>query len=141
MSKDLRKVVIRLADDGMPSIQIEKQLRQNVVNQRTITKWQNIYRETDEIDLTKSAGRPKIVRTKSLIQKVKHRLARKGRRSARQLAKSFGISRESVGRIIKEDLHLYAYHITTEPELTDDQKKTKSFIRMLGAKSIKKKRS
>ncbi len=99
----------------MSSIQIEKQLR-NVVNQRTIRRWQNLYRETGEIDLKKLAGRHKIVRTKGLIQKVKQRLVYKGRRSARQLAKSFGVSRESMRRIIKEDLNLYAYRITTEPK-------------------------
>jgi transposase len=121
-SEDLRKVVMRMTDDGMSSIQIEKQLR-NVVNQRTIRRWQNLYRETGEIDLKKSAGRPKIVRTKGLIQKVKQRLVYKGRRSARKLAKSFGVSRESMRRIIKEDLNLYAYRITTEPKLTDDHKK------------------
>jgi transposase len=79
---------MRLTDDGMSSIKIKKQLR-NVVNQRTIRRWQNLYRETGEIDLKKSADRSKTVRTKSLIQKVKQQLARKGRRSARQSAKSF----------------------------------------------------
>jgi len=137
-SEDLRKVVMRLTDDGISSIQIEKQLR-SVVSQRTIRRWQNLYKENGEIDLKKSAGRPKIVRTKSLIQKVKQRLVRKGRRSARQLAKSFGVSRESMRRIIREDLKLYAYRITTEPKLTDDQKKRRVSFAYWVRKELRKK--
>ncbi|CAF1428140.1 unnamed protein product, partial [Rotaria sp. Silwood1] len=121
-SQDFRKVVMRMIDDGMPSIEIEKQLR-NVVNQRTIRRWQNLYKETGEIDLKKSTGRPKIVRTKGLIQKVKQRLVYKGRQSARYLAKSFGVSSETMRRIIKDDLNLRVYRITTQPKLTDDHRK------------------
>ena len=48
-SEDLRKVVMR-----MTSVQIAKQLR-NVVSQRTVRRWQNVYKETGEILKTKGA--------------------------------------------------------------------------------------
>jgi hypothetical protein len=54
---------------------------------------------------------------------VKQRLICKGRQSAHKLAKSFDVSRETMRRIIKEDLNLRAYRITTQPKLTDDHRK------------------
>ncbi len=38
-SEDLRKIVVRMTDDGMSSLQIAKQLRK-VVSERTIRRWQ-----------------------------------------------------------------------------------------------------
>jgi hypothetical protein len=64
------------------------------------------------------------VRTKGLIQKVEERLvAYNGRRSARQLAKSFGVTRGTMRLIIREDLNLRPYRITTRPKLSNDKKK------------------
>ena len=103
-SKDLREVVIRMVDDGMTSIEIAEQLR-NVVSQRTVRRWSNIYKETGTIHLKTSIGRPRTVRTKGLIRKVKERLAYRGRRSARHLAKVFGISDTTMHRIIKGYFH------------------------------------
>ncbi|CAF1548778.1 unnamed protein product, partial [Didymodactylos carnosus] len=42
--------------------------------------------DTGSIDLAKPPGRPRIVRTKNMIQKVKNRLKRKKRVSTRKLA-------------------------------------------------------
>lgn len=84
-SKDIQKVVLRMTDDGMSSLQIAKQLRK-VVSERTVRRWQHLYRSVGTIDLKKPPGRPRIIRTKNLIRKVKHRLIYKGRRSARKLA-------------------------------------------------------
>ncbi len=63
------------------------------------------------------------MRTKGLIQKVKQRFVYKARQNARQLAKSFGISRKARRWIIKDDLNSRAYRITTQPKLADDHKK------------------
>jgi len=46
----------------------------------------------------------------------------KRRRSARQLAKSLRISERTMRRIIPEDLHLHAYHITIQSNFPDDHK-------------------
>ncbi|CAF1356295.1 unnamed protein product, partial [Rotaria magnacalcarata] len=67
-SKDLRKVVMRMTDDGISSRQIAKELR-NVVSDRTVRRWQHLYKRTGSIDLNVPNGRPRIVRTKQLIQK------------------------------------------------------------------------
>jgi hypothetical protein len=38
-----------------------------VVSERRVRRWQNLYRETSEIDLKTPSGGPKIVRTKGLM--------------------------------------------------------------------------
>ena len=111
-----------MIDDGMSSTQIAKQLR-DVVSERTIRRWQNLYKTTGMIDLKSPPGRPRIVRTKALIQKVKKRVNSKARQSARKLARSLAVSRETMRRIIKDDLKLRAYHVTSQPKLTENQKK------------------
>jgi hypothetical protein len=121
-SEDLRKVVVRMIDDDMSPSQIAQQLR-NVVSERTIRRWQSLYTKTGKIDLKTSTGRPRIIRTKNLIQKVKQRLVYKSRQSSRKLAKSLGVSTRTMNRIIKDDLNLYAYHVSVEPDLNDDHKK------------------
>ncbi|CAF4393824.1 unnamed protein product, partial [Rotaria magnacalcarata] len=75
-SKDLRKVVMRMTDDGISSRQIAKELR-NVVSDRTVRRWQHLYKRTGSIDLNVPNGRPRIVRTKQLIQKDDHKQRRK----------------------------------------------------------------
>lgn len=118
----MRNVVMRLFDDGLSSVQIARQLR-NVVSERTVRRWKNSYKATGGIDLKSPPGRPRIVRTKGLIQKVKQRLSSKSRQSARRLAKSLGVSRETMRRLLQDDLNLRAYRITTQPKLTEDHKK------------------
>ena len=64
------------------------------------------------------------MRTKGLIQKVEQRLvAYKGRRSAKQLPKSLGVTRETMRLIIREDFNLRPYRNTTRPKLSNDNKK------------------
>ncbi len=56
------------------------------------------------------------------VMKVKKRFQRKARQSVRKMARQLRISERSLGRIVKEDLGLYAYRITIQPKLTDVQK-------------------
>jgi hypothetical protein len=137
-SEDLRKVVVRMTDDGMSSLQIAKQLRK-VVSERTVRRWQHLYRTTGEIDLKKPTGRPRIIRTKNLIRKVKNRLVHKKGRSAKKLGKSLGISKGTIGRIIHDDLHLHAYHVIIEPNLNDEHKQRRISFAYWVRRSLRKK--
>ncbi|CAF1354989.1 unnamed protein product [Didymodactylos carnosus] len=78
--------------------------------------------ETGSIVLSTSPGRPRIIRTKNMIQKVKNRLKRKKRVPTRKLASELKISRRSVQRILKNDLGLTSYKKRIEPLPTDTQK-------------------
>ncbi|CAF1502232.1 unnamed protein product [Didymodactylos carnosus] len=78
--------------------------------------------ETGSIELSTSPGRPRIIRTKNTIKKVKNRLKWKKRVKTRKLISELKISRRSVQRILKNDLGLMSYKKRIEPLLTDTQK-------------------
>ncbi|CAF4173253.1 unnamed protein product [Rotaria socialis] len=90
------------------------------------------------IELKIPPGRSRIIRTKSLLQKVKNRLIYKGRPNARKLANPLGVSKGTIGRIIHGDLHLHAYHITIQPNLKDEQKEERVSFPYWVRKSLKK---
>ena len=80
------------------------------------------------ITLSKPLGGSRLARTKKNIQKVKNRLRRKKKVSARKISMELDISERSVRRIMKNDLGLYPYKKVIEPLLSDDQKlKRKQF--------------
>lgn len=137
-SEDVRKVVMRMTDDGMSSLQIAKDLRK-VVSERTVRRWQHLYKTTGAIDLNKPTGRPKIIRTKSLIRKVKDMFIRKNRRSARKLGEKLGISKGTMGRLIHDDLHLHAYRVRIEPYLNDEHKRQRMSFAYWVRRSLRKK--
>jgi hypothetical protein len=89
---------------------------------RVIKRWCKMIRQTGSIKLLKPPSCPRIVRTKGVIENVKHCLQRKKPISTRKLANDLGISRTSVQRILREDLRLQAYKKITESMLTDEHK-------------------
>ncbi|CAF1528429.1 unnamed protein product, partial [Adineta ricciae] len=97
----------------------------------TIERWCKVTRESGSINLSKSPGRPRIIRTKAAIQKLKKRLSRRNV-SARKLSRDLVISQTSFRRVLKDDLQLRAYKVQTEPLLTDEHKavnRTDAYIR------------
>ena len=81
-------------------------------------------RETGSIDRCYSPGRPRTIRTKNNIQKVKQRLAKKKKKmSTRRLAAEMKILRRSVQRILREDLGCFPYKKIKQPTLTDLHKR------------------
>ena len=79
------------------------------------------------------------MRTTGLIQKVEQRLvAYKGRRSAKQLPKSLGVTREIMRLIIREDLNLRPCRNTTRPKLSNDNKKQRVSFAYWVQKFLKK---
>ncbi|CAM4837760.1 unnamed protein product [Rotaria magnacalcarata] len=79
--------------------------------------------QTGSIDLSHFPGRPRTVRTKANISKVKYRLAQKKQISSRRLAAEINISRTNARRILREDLGCFPYKKIKQPRLTDLQKK------------------
>lgn len=120
-SKDLQNIVLSKYRNGETPTMIFHHLN-NSVSLRTIERWCKLIRETGDINLSKPPGCPRIVRTKSMIHKVKNRLKRKKRISCRKLAKELDISERSVRRILKHDLGCLPYKKRIEPKLTDEQK-------------------
>lgn len=79
-------------------------------------------RDNGSINLSTSPGRPRTIRTKAAIRKVKTRLTRHKKVSSRKLAGELGISRTSVRRILNNDLQLRPYKTRIEPLLSDEHK-------------------
>ena len=87
-----------------------------------IEQWCQMIRRFGSVKLSSPPGGPRFARTKGNIQKVKHRLHRKERVSARKLSMKLDISDRSVRRIMKKDLGLRLYKKVIEPLLSNDQK-------------------
>ncbi|CAM4746049.1 unnamed protein product [Rotaria magnacalcarata] len=120
-SKDLQTLAFSQYQNGDGSQKIFEDLSGSV-SLPTIERWYRSIRQTGCITLSKSTGRPKTIRTKAAIQKVKHRLNKRKSVSSRKLVRELSISRTSVRRILKDDLGLHAYKVQNEPMLTDEHK-------------------
>lgn len=126
-SKDIQKLVLSKYEKGEGPSEIFQHLN-GTVSLITIKRWCKMVRETGTIQLSKSPGRPRTVRTKESIRKVKTRLNRKRKVSIRKLVHELDISYGSVRRILKSDLKLRSYKMVVEPLLTDEHKeKRKKF--------------
>ena len=75
-SKDLQKVVLSKYQKGDTPTQIYHDLN-GTLGLSTIKRWCQMICRTGSIDLSKSSGAPRLIRTKENIQKVKNRLRRK----------------------------------------------------------------
>lgn len=120
-SKDLQKVVLSKYQKGDTPTRIYHDLN-GTLGLSTIKRWCQMICRTGSIELSKSSGAPRLIRTKENIQKVKNRLRRKKGVSAARLSMELGISETSVRRILKDDLGLKSYKIIIESFLSDDQK-------------------
>lgn len=120
-SKDLQKLVLSKYENYEQPAKIFQDLNGSV-SLRTIERWCKSIRNTGSINLSTSSGRPRTIRTKANIRKVKNRLKREKPSSTRKLALELGISRGSVQRLLKDDLQLQAYKVLNEPLITDEHK-------------------
>ena len=84
-SKDLQKVVLSKYQKGDTPKQIYHQLNGGL-GLRTIERRCQMIRRSGSIKLSSIPGGPRFARTKDNIQKMKHRLRRKKRVSARKLS-------------------------------------------------------
>ncbi|CAF3301043.1 unnamed protein product [Rotaria socialis] len=114
-SKDIQNVVLCMTDDGISSLHIAKELRK-VANERTVRRWQHLYRSVGTIDLKIPPGR----------------------RSARKLTNSLDVSKGTIGRIIHDDLHLHVYHVKIQQNLKDDHKQARVSFAYWVRKSLRK---
>ncbi len=120
-SKDFQNLVLSKYEFGDGPTKIFRDLN-GAISLRTIERWCKRIRDTGCIDLSRSSGRPRTIRTKATIRKINHRKERRKFVSSRKLARELGISRTSVRRVLKNDLKLQAYKIQNEPLLTDEHK-------------------
>jgi hypothetical protein len=125
-SKEVQTAVKNKYENGDGLTKIFRDLG-GVVSLQTVKLWIKMIGETGSIDRCYSPGRPRTIRTKNNIEKVKQRLAKKKKKkkkvSTRRLAAEMKISRRSVQRILCEDLGCFPYKKIKQPKLTDLRKR------------------
>ena len=94
-SKDVQKVVISKYEKGDRTLTKIFQDLNSAISLSTIERWYRQIYESGSINLSKPPGRPRIIRTKGAIEKVKTPLNRCNLVSSRKIARELGISRTS----------------------------------------------
>ena len=123
----IRKLIKSWLEKGFKAPKIYSLLKSQT-SRATVYRWVDRILKSG-ISAKTSTGRPRSVRTKLFIAKVKRNLiVNKNRKSARKIAKEAGCCPKTIRRIIREDLHLKAYKKIRVPALTDSNiSKRKSF--------------
>ena len=123
----IRKLIKSYIDSGLTAPEIYYKLNKTV-SRATIYRWYTkITRGV--ISAKTPPGRPRTVRTKQFIAKIKRKVCfNKKRKSANKIAKEEGCSKTTVRRVIHEDLSLKKYIKTRVPALTTNQIQKRKFF-------------
>ena len=68
------------------------------------------------------SGRPRSVRCEGNMERVRESVMQSPKKSHRQRSAELGLTPSSIRRIMKQDLNLFPFHITTAHKLTDGDK-------------------
>lgn len=106
-----REAILRLHSMGKSCKEIANALK--IMKVTKSTAWYTIkrFKETKSLENRPKSGRPRSVRTKKLIQATRLKIFRNGRRSLRKMATDAGIKRESMRKIVREDLKMRPFHL------------------------------
>ena len=117
LNQSIRELIKSWVEQGFDAPHICSLLKSKA-SKATVYRWIDRIQKNSMIAKT-SPGRPRTVRTKKFIAKVKRNLViNTKRKSARKIACDENCSPRTVGRIIKEDLNLKAYKKIKVPALT-----------------------
>jgi transposase len=105
----LRQTIVTLHREGKSNREICDLLKQCKASMRLIQRTLKRYKETGDVVDKCRSGRPRSVRTKQCIKRIRSKLARKVRRSANKLAVEEKCSRQTMQTILKEDLGCYPF--------------------------------
>lgn len=126
--------VITLHELGKKPCEILKELKGLKVNRMFIFRNIKRFVESGSTQKRYGGGRKPTATRPENIRKVRDRLRRNPRRSARKMAEDIGISKSSMGRILKLKLKTKPFKIQKVQELNDKQKK----IRLERSKELKR---
>ncbi|KAI6648777.1 MhmaT1 transposase [Oopsacas minuta] len=114
-----RSKIIELFQAGKNPSEIFNLLKFPNSRRKFITRTIERYEVTGGITDKPRSGRPRSVTTQRLKKVVRQRIRRNPRRSMSKMAKELRVSRRSIGRVVKNDLHMRSFkrkrvhHITT----------------------------
>ena len=118
MVLDLRSKIVSHHLSGCTPTQILKKLKGEKVNRMLVYRTIKRYNATKGIADRARSGRPSTVRSIRLRKVVRGRVARNPKRSIRKMAKEIGVNRESLGKVVREDLGLKSLKRKTVHHLT-----------------------
>ena len=107
---DEQKIAIKVFYDGgfQPNEILKRFSGLNISKDKVYRVCKHL-REGRSVDNRYRSGRSRSVRTRQTIKKIREKIRRNPQRSAREIARSYGISPRSVRLILKEDLGLHPY--------------------------------
>lgn len=120
-----RSSVIGLHLAGKKKSVIESELKNLNVSRKFIYRTIKRYEETGTTNKRSNGGPKKTATSPAMIRRVRARIRRNPRRSAKKMAKDLDISDRSLRRILKNDLRVKPYKIQKCHELTPKQKKVR----------------
>lgn len=117
-----RAIVKFLYDKHVPKDEIVEVLGNCRADRYFVTRWLQRLAKGSSISDKKRDGRPRTVRTKKLLKRVRQRYRRNPRRSVRSEAKKLKIARSTLHRAITRDLGFKAFKRCKRAGLTAAQK-------------------
>ncbi|KAI6653971.1 MhmaT1 transposase [Oopsacas minuta] len=140
---DARSKIITHYLSGNTPTEILKKLKHEKVNRMLVYRTIKRYKETSGITDKARSGKPPTARSIRLRKAVRSRVARNHRRSMRKMAKELEINRESLRKLVHQDLGLKSLKRKTVHHLTPSirQKRLercKGFLRRLGTQDFEK---
>ncbi|CAM4847478.1 unnamed protein product [Rotaria magnacalcarata] len=121
-SIDLREIAMSHFKNGKKAPEIAN-LWADKVHRTTVHRWIDRFKSSDSVGVKKKSGRPKIGRTKRLINLVRKRLESSiDRKSIRTMAKDFNSTHETIRRVLTKDLGKKCYRKINVQKLKEDQK-------------------
>lgn len=116
---NVREIIVKQFKSGVSRGDIFRQLRKFKVTRVFVYRTIKRFIDTGSTENRKKTGRKRCVRTAETIKIVRERIRRNCDRSARKLAASLMIPRESVRKILRDDLGLTAFKKKKMHGLTD----------------------
>jgi transposase len=119
----IREEIILLHQKNFTPKEILAKLAHHNINARFVFRTLKRFKESGSALPAKNEGRPRSKRTRQVIKAVRERIRRNPAQSARRMAKSLGLARETMRRVLNQDLGLNAYKKRLCAGLTDKNKK------------------
>lgn len=120
ISVAIRQKIIDFHKDGLSKHQIATRLKESRTSVIRIIKK---YEETGRLEDLPRSGRPRSVRTKKLIEKVRAKVKRNANRSGRKLAKEYGFCLKTMQNVLKYDLKMKCFKFQKRQVLSAATKK------------------
>lgn len=116
------KIILKLRAGERPTV-IAKQLR---VSRMRVYRTQSLFEATGSVKARHGGGPARTWRTKTTVRAVCSQIRRNPRRSARQLSRDFNMTRTSMNKLLKQDLHMMNRAIVRRHFMSERQKATRT---------------